>query len=419
MTGQDFPLQEVPLHRRSRPRIVLVLLLGFVLLAHRVQAAGPDAGSAPVQAALAPLIDAVQASIKGGQVVGAQLGAGGREGLLEERCFGTIAPGAARPVDDATLFGIGSCSKPFAAACVLTLVADGTLTLDEPIDRWLPAFGDLGLKSGGKAPRAPTLRELLAHRGGIYSQRERLTTRQIRLIRDFRLTLAESVDGIAGEPLIAPPGERFAYSGAGYCVLGRVAEVAARSDFEALFHTRIARPLGLKRTTYLPRPVDANIAVSTVPNQAQDRPALGPAAPHMLGKLHRLTLVGGSLYSTAHETGQFARMILNQGRSGTATVLPDSAWKELVHRQFPGQNYGLGWTLEFAAGDSASILTHTGALFSHRSLLMIDRAGGCYVAAHWTIARRAPDEDEDDPGDSIIPAARAALRSLATLTRPS
>jgi CubicO group peptidase (beta-lactamase class C family) len=399
--------------------MVLVLLLGFASPMTRAQAAGAESRSERAQVALAPLIDALQGAVLANHAIGAQLGAGDRDGDLVARCFGTIAPGDERPVDGETLFGIGSCSKPFASTCLLTLVADGTVTLDEPIDRWLPAFRDLRVRGDGQAGRAPTFRELLAHRGGIFSQKEPMTPRQTRLIRNFRLTLAESVDGIAREPLIAPPGDRYAYSGAGYCVLGRVAEVAAGSDFETVFHARIARPLGLRRTTYFPRPGDPNVAIGTAPGTAEGRVPIGPLAPHLSGESHRLALVGGSLYSTAQETGRFARMILNQGRNGNgdvdgnATVLPRSLWEELGRRQFPGPEYSLGWAMEFVEGNRASVLKHNGALFDYRSVLMIDLDSGFYVVAHWTVRRGAPDADEDGRGDSIIPAARAALRRLA------
>ena len=45
------------------------------------------------------------------------------------------------------------------------------LELDKPVDRWIPEMSNLAVKSGQSAARAPTLRELLAHRGGIYSQK--------------------------------------------------------------------------------------------------------------------------------------------------------------------------------------------------------------------------------------------------------
>ena len=87
-----------------------------------------------------------------------------------------------------------------------------------------------------------------------------MTAEQNRWIRDFTLTLAQAVDGIAGEPLIAQPGERFAYSGAGYCVLGRVAEVATGRNVETLLQEELGRHLDWRRTTCFPNPWDTNVA---------------------------------------------------------------------------------------------------------------------------------------------------------------
>ncbi len=59
---------------------------------------------------------------------------------------------------DSSLWMIGSVTKTMMAATVLLLVEDGTLDLDEPIERWLPEF-----------PRADeiTLRMLLSHTAGM------------------------------------------------------------------------------------------------------------------------------------------------------------------------------------------------------------------------------------------------------------
>ena len=55
------------------------------------------------------------------------------------------------------------------------------------------------------------MKELLAHRAGIYSQKKEITTRQAGWIRNFGLTLEQSVQGIAREPLISQPGSDSRY----------------------------------------------------------------------------------------------------------------------------------------------------------------------------------------------------------------
>lgn len=361
---------------RRMAHCLAVLLIGFVGTERATVAAdGLDAE------ALAATFEKVVAE---GDIVGAQLLVGRHDETLLARNFGKLTREGDRQVDADTLFCIGSCSKPFTSACILTLVEEGTLDLDAPIDALLPQFGKLQVDGDGAAERAPTLRELLSHRAGIFSQKVGMTREQAKLIRDFHLTLTESVDGIAAQPLLAPPGERFAYSGAGYCVVGRLAEVAAGKSFEQLLQERLCRPLGIKRVTYFPAADEANIAVGYVRGPSGVR--LNREAPHVLHEDLRLPLIGGSIYSTSHETARFARMVLAHGRHASGQIFSPETWNEYTRRQFAdAPPYGLGWTLTLPEGsDQAVHVQHNGSLASFRSAIDIDLASGWFVVAHWT-----------------------------------
>jgi CubicO group peptidase (beta-lactamase class C family) len=204
------------------------------------------------------------------------------------------------------------------------------------------------------------VRELLAHRSGIYSQRNGMTDQQNQWIRDFKLTLETSVRGIANEPLLAEPGKAFAYSGAGYCVAGRVAEIATGTPFDRLLQDRIGGRLGWKRTGYFLARGEQNVAIGGLRQEGGIKPS--PDAPHLAGAEHRLPLIGGSLYSTVEETARFARMVLNDGRFGDTVVLPKEAWKEFLKHPHTAETYGLGWFFEFGSGDEVTAVRHNGAL---------------------------------------------------------
>lgn len=331
------------------------------------------------------LLDVIQDGIERNSVVGAQIAIGTSDELVLSRSFGVVAPGSEQPVDRQTLFCIGSCSKPLVSALVMTLVDAGLLSLDEPISNWLAEFSGLHDRDGNAVERAPTMRELLAHRGGIYSQRNQLTPAQTRAIRDFRLTLEESVAIISRQPLIAVPGESFHYSGAGYCVLGRVAEAAAKQSIEELLQNHLCEPLELTRTTWFPAADDDNVAAGGFSSNGRVR--IHPQSPHLLGAELRLPLVGGSIHSTAEETARFAMMMLNHGRCGEHEILSPRAFRELTRRQYPdGAAYGLGWSLLESDDGRIVALTHGGALFSSRSLLFVDLAHGDCVVVHWTLS---------------------------------
>jgi len=315
--------------------------------------------------------------VESGQVLGAQAIVGENDQILLDQNFGTRSASDTTPVNSNTQFCIGSCSKPFASATILALSQSGILDLSAPISDVLPAFHSLKQVDSKSEVNAPSLLQLLAHRGGIYSQKRGMNRRQARWIRNFRLTLEDAVEGIAQEDLIFEPGTDYAYSGAGYCVAGRVGEVAADRSFESLFQDTIGEPLGLKRTTYFPDRNDLDIATGS----AKGKP--NPATPH-LSKPFRLPLIGGSLYSTARETSRFARMILERGRFGEETILEPKLYKEFLSLPYDGQPYGLGWSVRMENGRPVEI-SHNGALASSRATIRISLDKGRYAIVFYTL----------------------------------
>jgi CubicO group peptidase (beta-lactamase class C family) len=358
-----------------------------------------------VGAALAPrllarpseLDAALEAMVASGRIVGAQATVV-NGGLVLDKAYGRVAPGAAGPANLDTLFCVGSVSKPLASTIALQLADEGVIDLEAPVSSHLPEMAEPRLENGERT-RPPTLRELLAHRGGIYTQRRRLTASQHRWIRDHRLTLAEAVAGIAAEPLVARPGEEFHYSGAGYCLLGRALELATGETMEKLLQERIARRAGWRRGTYFPRPGDENVAAgSSAVNPAE----ADAETPHLLGTEHRLALVGGSVYATAAELAAFGRLVV----AGGGNLLSESAWAEALRQPFPGQAYGHGWSLGFddAAGGKAVALSHNGALAASRAVLRVDLRTGGVAAVVYTLGVR-----EEGTEARVGEAARRAL----------
>jgi CubicO group peptidase (beta-lactamase class C family) len=355
--------------------------------------------------ALQPLVETIEKEIKDGRLVGAQVALGNRDGIVESRSLGTRGPGDNTAIDRDTRFCIGSTSKPLASACILKLAADKKLSLDEPIDKWIPAFKSPRLADGGTAKRAPTLREILAHRGGIYSQTAKLDEQQTRFIRDWRLSLEMSVDGIAGEKLIAEPGEKHAYSGAGYCVAGRVAEIAAGKAFNGILRDVLGNPLGMARTGYFVDKGEANVAVGGLRQAGGVIPH--PVSPHLIGEEHRLALVGGSIYSTANEMSAFARLVVNQGRAGDKVVLPAETAVEFIKPQYKDQRYGLGWILTTTATGDVTELWHNGSLAAYRAVMLIDWKHGSYIVVLMAIV--AGNDEADNFNRKMEQSARKAL----------
>ncbi len=316
--------------------------------------------------------------ISAGSVVGAQVLVGStRSRNLKTTNLGTVGPGDARPVSDETVFCLASCSKPLASAVVFTLLDSRRLTLNQSASKTIPALGALATTNGTKT-RSPTLGELLAHRGGIYSQMQKPTKLQLSAIRDFLLSLDESVQIIAKQPLSAAPGTKYAYSGAGYVLVGMMAEKASGMDFETLLQKNMCEPLGMSSTTYFPNP--QRFKEIAMGGKSQLVP------PHSLGAKLKLPLIGGSMYSTARDVEKFARMVLLQGRLDGKQVLGKEAWSQFVSPAFPTQVYGYGWRLTKQRGRVAA-LSHKGSLPPYQSALLLNSQDKSYTIVLWTLAK--------------------------------
>lgn len=374
---------------RNRARFRLRMFMGYAVFLFVCQTATVGLMAQPHrdrQTLFNRLDKLVSNGIEQGILVGAQVAVGSTSDTSKTKSYGLIEPRSTLAVNNETQFCIGSCSKPIAAACIVTLRDRGQLRFEQPIDKWVTEASQWELVNGQSLNRVPNMKDLLAHRAGIYSQiASPMTASQTRAIRDFELSLEDSVKIIQQQKLISQPGEKFAYSGAGYCLAGYVAEKVTSKRFEDLLQERICLPLEMKHTTYFPdHKKAANIACPGARGR-NGKLITHPGAPHLLGKELKFPLIGGSLYTSASDTGLFASMILNHGKNARKQVLSREAWQSMTSRQFPNQRYGLGWNLTLRNGQ-ATALQHTGALLGYRGLIHIDLEKKRYAIVYWTLS---------------------------------
>jgi CubicO group peptidase (beta-lactamase class C family) len=140
---------------------------------------------------------------------------------------------------------IASCSKWLTAALVMTFVDEGKISVDDYVGKYLPEFS-----KGDKAKIK--IRHCLSHTTGIHS--EPITMRLLMARKKYK-SLTEEVADFANEPLIAEPGQAFAYSNIGLNVVGHILEVISGKDFETLFQERIAKPIEMTSTTFIGKQV--------------------------------------------------------------------------------------------------------------------------------------------------------------------
>jgi D-alanyl-D-alanine carboxypeptidase len=201
-------------------------------------------------------------------------------------------------------FRIGSLTKTFVATIVLQLVAEEVLSLDDPVERWLP-----GLVPGGGAI---TLRHLLNHTSGIYNYTDDQAFLDA-VVRDpLSVRTPEQLVAVAtAHPPRFPPGTDWSYSNTGYILLGLVVEKATRTSVAEQLRARIVNRLGLTRTSLpsaatLEAPfahgylLPGNIELPTPGDRPLDVTAWSPS----------WAWAAGAIVSTARDIARFYRALL-------------------------------------------------------------------------------------------------------------
>ncbi|MBZ3900769.1 serine hydrolase domain-containing protein [Streptomyces griseiscabiei] len=148
-------------------------------------------------------------------------------------------------------FRVGSITKTFVATVLLQLEAEGRLSLDDTVEKWLPGV----VRGKGHDGREVTLRQLLNHTSGIaeYTSDERFV-KDVFLAEGFlenryRTWTPRELVGIAmkHEPTFAP-GTDWSYSNTNYVLAGLVIGKATGRSYGDEIRARVIEPLGLTDT---------------------------------------------------------------------------------------------------------------------------------------------------------------------------
>ena len=258
--------------------------------------------------------------------------------IVRHEAIGLSDPQRNIPFSKDMLCWIASITKPVTVAAAITLVTEGKMGLDDPVEKYLPEFHELKDASGAHHPI--TIRHLMTHTSGIVNDpptRPRGVWAVGGAVEDawFTADPAETIRGIAKSRLLFKPGSQVKYSSAAFFVLGRVMEIVSGKPYSQLVKERILDPLGMKESCYAP-PAAAKVSAIFAEIKGK-REAIYRFKPEL-----KITNHGpdGGLFSNPAEYCKFMQMFLdNDGK-----VLPKSAVREMLKEQYPG--WGLGWALD-------------------------------------------------------------------------
>lgn len=278
-----------------------------------------------------------------------------RNGETHVDAIGTHAFGGGPPMRRDTIFRIASITKPITAAVTMSLIEEGKLSLDEPVDRLIPELADRRvlqrldgpLDDTVPAKRPILVSDLLTMRMGMGAIMApgnypiMTAMMQSGVFIPFKMPVAKNVDEwiakLAVLPLMDQPGEVWRYD-TSITLLGALIERAARKPLPAVFAERIIEPVGMKDTGFVV-PADK---LRRLPVAYQKNPQTGKlevwdpsGEASFFAKPHGFYGAHGGLVSTVDDYCAFAQMMLNKGKVGNKQVLSAESVEAMMTDQIP------------------------------------------------------------------------------------
>lgn len=286
-------------------------------------------------------------------------------------------------ISDLSVFRIGSLTKQFAGALVLSLVAQKKLSLSDFAHTYLPFL----------AKHDPfTIQELLNHTAGVHDG-------------DYEISNLKTNSQIEQARLIAQqkpffdfqPGTAWLYSNSNYLLIGAIVEQVIGKPLAQWAATDLFRPLGLEQTAF-DSPSDivvgrvSGYTPSEKPSVAFENATylnveLAGAAGAMrssatnLCRWHHL-LFSGEFLSTVLTEKMTLPARLRNGKLASANRFSES------DKPMGATEYGLGLMLDRATRDGSLIVNHHGGINGFASYLATHIASGlsfsclCNVDTH-------------------------------------
>ena len=273
------------------------------------------------------------------------------------------------PITPDTVFRVGSVTKQFTGAAIMLLEQRGLLSVDDPIDQYLPDYPTHG--------HVITIEMLLNHTSGIksYTGIEGYMDQAIRT----DLTTEELVDVFKNQPMDFAPGDAWRYNNSGYVLLGAIIEEVSGQSYESFIADNIAAPLELDSTHYG--------GPKLIPNRAsgyrtgedgniQNAPFLSMTQPH----------AAGALLSTTGDLAEWHKAL-----TGGEFIHDDSYEKMTsVAKLNDGETYPYGYGLGVGQMRERRMISHGGGIHGFTCYSLYLPEEDLYVAVLTNGATGAP-----------------------------
>lgn len=258
-----------------------------------------------------PVRNLILQAIAHGKATGVAVAVTQGGSIVWEEGFGWANREAALKVTHRTPFTLASITKPFTATTLMTLAAEGKLSLDEPGNNYLAKSKIEGANGN---PDGATIKRLGAHISGLPTMYEGYDRGEA--------TLALSPEALIRNygRLAYPPGSCYEYGNIGFAALAAIASNLTGTDFGTLMTQRVLTPLGLHDSFF-------DTSVARLPTGAARYDSSGNPIPYYTTS----TPASGELYASAHDLAHFAMFNMKNHVQGQTSVL-DDRWIDELHK---------------------------------------------------------------------------------------
>jgi CubicO group peptidase (beta-lactamase class C family) len=256
------------------------------------------------------------------------------------------------PLAPDAIFRIASLTKPIVATAAMTLVGEGRLGLDQPVETWLPELAgrrvlrtlESDLSDTVAAHRAITVEDLLSFRlgfGVVFGAGEPYPIQVAEAELGLKTlgppwpptpwTSEEWIERFSRLPLMRQPGEAWLYN-TGATVLGILLERVTGLSLQSLLEERLFGPLGMEDTAFsVPPGKLGRLTTAYSPDpETGVLTVLDGVADSYWSKPPKLADAGGWLTSTVTDYWAFAQMLARGGEVGGHRILPDDAVAQMT-----------------------------------------------------------------------------------------
>jgi len=321
-----------------------------------------DAPSLPADKSTA-ITQLLQAEMAKRKIPGLTIAIANRDRILWEEALGQADLENDTPVKPTSRFRLASLSKPLTAVAVLQLVEKRKLALDADIRTYVETFPPKSHKV--------TLRQLLGHLGGVRAYRDR----ELESTRHYDDVFAP-LDIFAADPLLHPPGTKYAYTTYGYNLLGAAVQAAGGLNYVDYIRQHILAPAGMKLTV-----PDDHFALLEGRVRGYLRRKDGTVVNAALADTSN-KIPGGGWLGTAGDMARFALAFRQCKLTSRETVTLMLRTQRTTAGVPTG--YGMGWQIFHYADPKVAadkrIIGHTGSQPGTNTFL------GTTLDASWTVA---------------------------------